>query len=125
MDHQHMNNAYPSPQYGGMTQGQSAGMGQQASYGATMSGQAYGMAQPYPPMYAAYMPQQNTSLFNDRFLKGLLIGGAAAYLLSNETVQRTAIRGAVRAWSLLQGGVEELKERFHDAEAELRAEAGE
>jgi hypothetical protein len=27
----------------------------------------------------------------------------------------------VQAWSSLQGGVEELKERFQDAEAELRA----
>jgi hypothetical protein len=77
------------------------------------------------PMYNPYYQQQNSSLFNDRFLKGLLIGAAAAYLLTNESVQRTAIKGAVKAWSLLQGGVEELKERFHDAEAEIRSESGE
>lgn len=84
-------------------------------------------AQPmYGPYYAPYYAQQqNNSLFNDRFLKGLLVGAAAAYLLTNETVQRTAIKGAVKAWSLLQGGIEELKERFHDAEAEIRAEQGE
>jgi len=64
-------------------------------------------------------------LLNDRFLKGLLIGAAAAYLLGNESVQRTAIKSAVRAWGLVQGGVEELKERFHDAEAEVRAETAE
>ncbi len=64
-------------------------------------------------------------IFNDRFIRGLLIGAAAAYLLSNENVQRTAIKTAVRAWGLVQGGVEELKERFHDAEAEVRAETGE
>lgn len=70
--------------------------------------------------------QQQTPFLNftnDRFLKGLLIGAAAAYLLTNESVQRTVIRGAVRTWSLLQGGVAELQERFQDAEAELRAEA--
>ena len=53
--------------------------------------------------------------------KGLIIGAAATYLLTNENVQRAAIRGAVKAWTLVQGGVEELKERFQDAEAELRA----
>lgn len=65
------------------------------------------------------------NLGNDRFLKGLLIGAAATYLLTNEQVQSAAIKGAVKVWSLLQGGVEEIKERFQDAEAELRAaEAG-
>ncbi|NBC47551.1 MAG: hypothetical protein GVY22_06090 [Gammaproteobacteria bacterium] len=69
-------------------------------------------------------PAAQSSFFNlgnDRFLKGLLIGAAAAYLLTNESVQRTAIKGAVKLWGGLQGGVEELKERFHDAEAELQA----
>jgi hypothetical protein len=61
------------------------------------------------------------NLSNDRFLKGLLIGAAAAYLLTNESVQRTAIKGVVKLWGGLQGGVEEIKERFHDAEAELQA----
>lgn len=72
----------------------------------------------------AYPQQQSSSLLgftNDRFIKGLLIGAAAAYILSNESVQRTAIKGAVKAWSLVQGGLEEVKERFHDAEAELHA----
>lgn len=60
-----------------------------------------------------------TSPWN-RVVKGALIGAAATYLLTNEQVQRTAIKGAVRLWSLLQGGIEEVKERFGDAEAELR-----
>ena len=91
-----------------------------------------GMAQPMPGVYAYYgqqypqypAAQKSSSLFgftNDRFLKGLLIGAAATYLLTNDNVQRAAIKGVVKAWSLVQGGVEELKERFQDAEAELRA----
>ncbi|MDZ7752791.1 MAG: hypothetical protein U5S82_14250 [Gammaproteobacteria bacterium] len=36
-------------------------------------------------------------------------------------MQRNAIKGAVKLWSLIQGGTEELKERFQDAEAGLRA----
>jgi hypothetical protein len=58
---------------------------------------------------------------NTRFLKGAVVGALAAYLLSNPEVQQAGIKGAVRTWSLLQGGVEEMKERFRDAEAELHA----
>jgi hypothetical protein len=87
------------------------------------SGQAsYGM--PTHPVYAypRQAQQQSTSLLgfgNDRFMKGLLIGAAATYLLTNESVQRTLIKGVVQVWSTLQGGIEEVKERFHDAEAEI------
>jgi hypothetical protein len=97
-------------------------MGQ--SYGPAMQQGHYPYATGYT-MHPAYYAQQSTSVFNERFVKGLLIGAAAAYLLTNETVQRTAIKSVVKVWSLLQGGVEELTERFHDAEAEIRAERGE
>lgn len=133
MDHP-MNAQPQQPQQsaGGMNSMQGAGMGAmaqgQGSHQQAMSPQGmYPQGMGYP-MYAPYYPQQNSGLFgfaNDRFLKGLLIGAAAAYLLTNENVQRTAIKGAVKAWGLLQGGVEELKERFHDAEAEIRAESAE
>lgn len=81
---------------------------------------AYGY-QAQMPVYQG-LPQRTQSssiLPRDRFLKGLLIGAAATYLLTNEQVQRTAIKGVVQAWSLLQGGLEEVKERFGDAQAEL------
>jgi hypothetical protein len=93
-------------------------------YSSPMNAPMY--APQYAPQFAPqFAQQQNSSLLNERFFKGLLIGAAAAYLLTNENVQRTAIKGAVKAWSLLQGGVEELKERFHDAEAEIRSETAE
>ncbi|NEV62499.1 hypothetical protein [Thiorhodococcus minor] len=89
-------------------------------------GQAQGMgpAQPGMPHHLAYQPYQQPSgsllnMPNDRFLKGMLIGVAATYLLTNEQVQRTAIKGVVKAWSLFQGGIEEVKEKFGDAAAEL------
>jgi hypothetical protein len=72
--------------------------------------------------------QQNSPFFNvgnERFLRGLVMGAAATYILTNEKVQRSTIKGMVRVWSTWQGGVEELKERFQDAEAELRATEGE
>ncbi len=98
-----------------------------------MPGAGQTMAQAYHPAYPPVamsmqgrMPQTPASpsffnLGNDRFLKGLLIGAAAAYLLTNESVQRNAIKGVVKLWGGIQGGVEEIKERFHDAEAELQA----
>ena len=104
-------------------------------YGPTASGQNPNVpphwGQPnggygYPnqaPLYQPGMGQRSSTIGSilprDRFLKGLLIGAAATYLLTNEQVQRTAIKGVVQAWSLLQGGLEEVKERFGDAQAEL------
>lgn len=59
----------------------------------------------------------------DSLIKGLAIGAGAAYLLTNETAQRTILRSAVQVWALLQNGIEELKERLQDAEAEVAAAA--
>ncbi|MDQ0506481.1 hypothetical protein [Xanthobacter agilis] len=74
--------------------------------------------------------QQQGSGFNwhqhpaaDSLIKGLVVGAGAAYLLTNETAQRTILRTAVQVWGFLQGSVEELKERLHDAEAEVAAAA--
>jgi hypothetical protein len=59
---------------------------------------------------------------NARFVTGILVGAAATFLLTNETVQRAAIRTVVRGWMAMQGGFEEVKERFRDAAAEIQAE---
>jgi hypothetical protein len=83
----------------------------------------YGYGYPYyDPRYQPMRQSQARadSFPSDRFVKGLVIGAAAAYVLTNENIQRAAIKSAVQAWSTVQGGVEELKERFQDAEAELR-----
>lgn len=117
----------------GMAQGGHPGQYQQGyAPGSSPSGHPTGPYQPafYPAQagYPAAQHQNQTPFLNfsnDRFLKGLLIGAAAAYVLTNESVQRGAIKGVVKIWSTLQGGVEEIKERFQDAEAEIRAaEAG-
>lgn len=83
----------------------------------------YVMPAAYPTAASAPapIPTPATTLGNPRFIKGALIGALAAYLLTNENFQQAAIRGGVKAWSLVQGGVEEMKERFRDAEAELHA----
>lgn len=82
-------------------------------------------AQPIAPsgvlLQPAVVPSSGFSVSSSGFLKGAAIGAIAAYLLSNERLQQGAIKTAVKSWSLLQGGVEEMKERFRDAEAELHA----
>jgi len=92
-----------------------------AAPGAQMATAASAGAMPGSGYAAQTASSSFLNLGNDRFLKGLLIGAAAAYLLTNESVQRTAIKGVVKLWGGLQGGVEEIKERFHDAEAEIQA----
>jgi hypothetical protein len=78
----------------------------------------------YPPngVAPAAAPAPTNTLTNPRFIRGAMIGALAAYLLTNENVQQSVIKGSVKAWSLMQGGVEEMKERFRDAEAELHAQ---
>jgi hypothetical protein len=132
MDHSNHPHFSSFPQAGGYPSTQASfGTGQGIGPGQSQHQQAMGYhAYPSYPTYPGYntQNQQSSGLLgfsNDRFLKGLLIGAAATYLLTNENVQRGLIKGTVKVWSLLQGGVEEMKERFHDAEAEIRAEAAE
>jgi hypothetical protein len=101
-----MNNPFPPPSHG-------------AFYGYPPTGYpppGYPAAGHWPAPQPPPAPNNNS-----RFVQGLLFGGVAAYLLSNEAVQHNAIKAAVRTWSALQTGVEEMKERFRDAEAELHA----
>lgn len=81
----------------------------------------YGMPTAYPMGVPGQAPPTGSVLTNPRFIKGALVGAVAAYLLTNDNVQQAAIKSAVKVWSMLQGGVEEMKERFRDAEAELHA----
>lgn len=76
--------------------------------------------------YAAMPPAPQSqglmgTVTSSSFIKGAVIGGVAAYVLTNEDVQNNMIKAAVQSWSVLQGGIEEMKERFRDAEAEMHA----
>lgn len=127
---QHPGSGYAA--YGYPASGTPAGYAASLGAGQSQAAYATGPAQGYPqvayphgyPTYTEPRYQAQTPFFNfsnERFIKGLVIGAAAAYLLTNESVQRGAIKGLVKLWSAVQGGVAEVKERFHDAEAELRA----
>lgn len=82
----------------------------------------------YQPGYApAYAHDSGLSSFfnfrDERFIKGAITGAALTFLLTNDSVQKNAIKSVVKLWTLFQGGVEEIKERFKDAEAEIKTEA--
>lgn len=53
------------------------------------------------------------------FIKGALIGGVTAYVLTNENAQKAIFSAIVKGSNLLQAGFEELKERFEDVKAEI------
>lgn len=106
---------YGNPYYPAQNSGQHVAQ-HAAQYGAAPT-------HPYTPsMTQTPVSANNTPFFNitnPGFIKGAAIGAVVAYLLTNETVQHNAIKASVKSWSLLQGGIEEIKERFRDAEAEL------
>ncbi|RDU54599.1 hypothetical protein CQA49_04655 [Helicobacter sp. MIT 00-7814] len=53
------------------------------------------------------------------FIKGALIGAVATFILTNEDAQRAIFKGFAKLSSLFEMGIEELKERYEDAKAEV------
>lgn len=69
-------------------------------------------------------PQQNNQggFNNADFIKGALIGAAATYLLTNKNAQQTIMKAFSKGNELFQAGMEELKERYEDAKAQMEAQ---
>ncbi len=90
-----------------------------------------GTQNPYYNNQNLTQPQQNASTSNsllgsfdtENFIKGALIGAVGAYLLTNETAQKAIFKGVAKTATLFQTGMEEMKERYEDAQAELEAES--
>ena len=59
---------------------------------------------------------------SEQFLVGLMIGGGAAYVLSDETLRGQVIRYAMQTYGSIAQSVEELKEQLADIQAEMVAE---
>lgn len=80
-----------------------------------------------PPNYPRPNPAapKTGGLTSANFLTGLVVGGALTYVLTNENVQRALINGAAQVWLGLQGTLEETKERFRDAESEVKSSKAE
>ena len=53
------------------------------------------------------------------FVKGLLLGSIAAYVLTNPKAQECVFKAIIKGGELINAGIEELKERFEDVKAEL------
>lgn len=65
---------------------------------------------------------QTQSIFtNGDFVKGALIGAAVTFLLTNKTAQETIFKAASKGSELFQAGMEELKERYEDAKAQMES----
>ena len=62
------------------------------------------------------------SFDTSNFIKGALIGAIGAYLVTNENAQKAIFKTVAKGTQTFQAGMEEMKERFEDAKAELDAE---
>ncbi len=58
---------------------------------------------------------------SQKFLIGVAIGAIGAYLLTNEKAQKNLLKAVAKGSELFQTGIEEMKERFEDAKAEIEA----
>ncbi|WP_104722133.1 hypothetical protein [Helicobacter mesocricetorum] len=75
-------------------------------------------------------PTQNNknSLFGNNsnaqkdFLKGALVGAVATFILTNENAQRAIFKGFAKISGIFEAGIEELKERYEDAKAEVNSQ---
>ncbi|WP_191337662.1 YtxH domain-containing protein [Helicobacter pullorum] len=56
------------------------------------------------------------------FIKGALIGAVATFILTNENAQRAIFKGFAKVSGLFEAGIEELKERYEDAKAEVNSQ---
>ena len=67
-------------------------------------------------------PEHLFGAFNTKqFVVGALIGAVGAYLLTNEKAQKNLLKTIAKGTDMFQAGIEEMKERFEDAKAELAA----
>lgn len=65
--------------------------------------------------------QSQNILTNGDFVKGALIGAAVTFLLTNKGAQDTIVKAVSKGNEFFQAGMEEMKERFEDAKAQMDA----
>lgn len=61
----------------------------------------------------------NSGNLQQDFLKGAFIGAVATFILTNKDAQKAIFKGFAKISSLFEMGIEELKERYEDAKAEV------
>ncbi|KAF7598222.1 MAG: hypothetical protein CGU28_13430 [Candidatus Dactylopiibacterium carminicum] len=102
-----------------------------ATAGSTAQGYGYGQEADdnatLAPLNAGFLsglglPAGFGSRRTEQFLLGALLGAAATYVLSNEEVRSKLVKGAMKLYGSVAGGIEELKEHMADLKAEVEAE---
>ena len=75
-----------------------------------------------------FSPLQNTqqnapksTFSNGDFIKGALLGAALTYFLTNKNAQEGLFKAFGKGSELFSAGIEELKERYEDAKAQMQA----
>ena len=58
---------------------------------------------------------------NGDFIKGALLGAALTYFLTNKNAQEGLFKAFGKGSELFSAGIEELKERYEDAKAQMQA----
>jgi hypothetical protein len=126
--HKHIKQAgWGEPGYGA-----TAGMGGMGAdpYGAAGLGAMNGMGT-MPGMNTA--PGMNNSFLHglqglvgsrhaEQFILGALLGAAAVYVLGDEEMRAKLVKTAMKLYSGVAGGFEEIKEQMADIKAEVAAE---
>lgn len=87
-------------------------------------GNAFGGAQSTQNNAQSNTTSALSSFFNSGnsqqdFLKGAFIGAVATFILTNKDAQKAIFKGFAKISSLFEMGIEELKERYEDAKAEV------
>ena len=67
------------------------------------------------------MNTNKSGFTNGDFVKGALLGAAVTYLLTNKGAQENIMKAFSKGSELFQVGMEELKERYEDARAQMEA----
>lgn len=62
------------------------------------------------------------SRHTEQFVLGALIGAAAVYVLGDEEMRNKLLKSAIKLYSGIAGGFEEIKEQMADIRAEVEAE---
>ena len=75
-----------------------------------------------PPESAGAVSSQSVNTRTSDFIKGALIGAVATFILTNENAQRAIFKGFAKVSGLFEAGIEELKERYEDAKAEVNSQ---
>lgn len=77
---------------------------------------------PIQPALNQNIPQQNSNFISSDFIKGALLGAAVTYLLTNKNAQETIMKAFGKGSEFFSAGIEELKERYEDAKAQMQAQ---